>query len=491
MGQDGFVWWIGVVEDNNDPLLLGRAKVRIFGYHPPYSAAGETYVANTNNKVAIADLPWAVPVMPLNFPNAYGKISLGQWVFGFFLDGNEAQEPAMLGYLPSAYRQNANKFGKNETLRNFSDLGGTIPDGAYTAQDFASKSERFEWHTPSNHFIKMTDFSGNVKEFVLSHSTPNLFVKMETGTDGTSVLSLSHPSGTSIQLTKDDIIVKSPGGTYNLIDQLNWISLETFTTSGGDEYGPRTFNIGKRPPPPPPPPPRRSRGRGCFIENTFVTMGDGSKKKIVDVNIGEHVLSKDRKTLNKVKFIEIVNGEYFKNLYSPDINLIPFATMDHPIFIKNKLYSADPNLTETMYPWLGKQETLLNPSIIENTENKVYNLWVDGDGTYIVNDFATTSIIYDGGMLTKLYEMNLCSREKILTLYSEYTTKNKKLLHGAFLLNYFIGKTNNKQLYKFIAYCAHKEYNHPIRKTFITTPMHVISAIANWTTRIHKWRFVK
>jgi hypothetical protein len=27
MGQDGFVWWMGVVERRDDPLMLGRLKV--------------------------------------------------------------------------------------------------------------------------------------------------------------------------------------------------------------------------------------------------------------------------------------------------------------------------------------------------------------------------------------------------------------------------------------------------------------------------------
>ena len=33
MGQDGFVWFIGVVEDRNDPSKLGRVKVRCLGFH--------------------------------------------------------------------------------------------------------------------------------------------------------------------------------------------------------------------------------------------------------------------------------------------------------------------------------------------------------------------------------------------------------------------------------------------------------------------------
>jgi hypothetical protein len=33
MGLNGFVWWVGVVEDRNDPAMLGRVKVRCFGWH--------------------------------------------------------------------------------------------------------------------------------------------------------------------------------------------------------------------------------------------------------------------------------------------------------------------------------------------------------------------------------------------------------------------------------------------------------------------------
>ena len=32
MGKDGFVWWQGVVEDRQDPLYLGRCRVRILGW---------------------------------------------------------------------------------------------------------------------------------------------------------------------------------------------------------------------------------------------------------------------------------------------------------------------------------------------------------------------------------------------------------------------------------------------------------------------------
>ena len=47
--------FVGVVEDRNDPLSLGRCRVRAFGIH-------------TEDKAMIPteDLPWATPVMPFN-----------------------------------------------------------------------------------------------------------------------------------------------------------------------------------------------------------------------------------------------------------------------------------------------------------------------------------------------------------------------------------------------------------------------------------------
>jgi hypothetical protein len=113
IGQDGFVWWIGVVEDINDPLTLGRCKVRCFGYHP----------AKSTNQVPTEDLPFALSIHPLNTPNLYGTPRVGEWVFGFFLDALSAQEPAILGYLPAIPQAAAEYFGAAPSLtRNFGDV---------------------------------------------------------------------------------------------------------------------------------------------------------------------------------------------------------------------------------------------------------------------------------------------------------------------------------------------------------------------------------
>jgi hypothetical protein len=101
LGQDGFIWWIGVVEDVNDPLRLGRCKVRCFGYHPP----------KKDIAVPKEDLPWAVSVHPINTPNLYATPNEGDWVIGFFLDGINAQEPAIFGYLPAIPKASDEYFG--------------------------------------------------------------------------------------------------------------------------------------------------------------------------------------------------------------------------------------------------------------------------------------------------------------------------------------------------------------------------------------------
>jgi hypothetical protein len=94
MGQNGFVWWQGVVEDIYDPLKLGRVRVRILGWH-----------SACRMKIPTADLPWAHIVMPINSTSVSGKgwsptgVVQGAWVIGFFRDGMNSQEPVVFGTL--------------------------------------------------------------------------------------------------------------------------------------------------------------------------------------------------------------------------------------------------------------------------------------------------------------------------------------------------------------------------------------------------------
>lgn len=87
-----FYWWFGVVEDRNDPLRLGRCRVRIIGYH-----------TEDNVTLPTEDLPWAMPVMPANSAGTSGVgwsptgAVEGSWVVGFFADGENGQHPMFFG----------------------------------------------------------------------------------------------------------------------------------------------------------------------------------------------------------------------------------------------------------------------------------------------------------------------------------------------------------------------------------------------------------
>lgn len=110
IGKDGFIWWIGQVasEEKWNPNSTGRRvelpddikgfgdryRVRILGYH-------------TDNSLELSDddLPWASVILPVTSGGGTGsssqspQIRQGNFVFGFFLDGEDAQQPVIIGIL--------------------------------------------------------------------------------------------------------------------------------------------------------------------------------------------------------------------------------------------------------------------------------------------------------------------------------------------------------------------------------------------------------
>ena len=171
LGKDGFVWWIGVVEDIDDDLLLGRAKVRIFGYHPDYASG----------RLDTSDLPWAYTIMPTNIPNAYARPELGDWVFGFFLDADEAEEPAILGYLPGI-PSGAGSFGQyKKERRNFYNTA-------------ANTANSFSITTRSGHTLNFQDDVG-AESITLTHKNRNTLT-MAANSD----ITIKHQKGPTITL---------------------------------------------------------------------------------------------------------------------------------------------------------------------------------------------------------------------------------------------------------------------------------------------------
>ena len=124
VGRDGFRWWIGQVaprKDQADQTDDGkgwgnRYKVRIMGYHP------------FTDDVTDEDLPWAIALLPTTAGSGAAnyatstRLQQGDVVFGFFLDGDEGQIPAILGH-----------FGHTSGIDQNSELEGKFkPGSAFT-----------------------------------------------------------------------------------------------------------------------------------------------------------------------------------------------------------------------------------------------------------------------------------------------------------------------------------------------------------------------
>ena len=83
------LFFIGIVENNVDPRREGRCQVRAFGVH------------GTNQDITTEDLPWAIVVQGDYNPNNVPR--LNSWIFGVFLDGRDAQQPMILGLIPTQH----------------------------------------------------------------------------------------------------------------------------------------------------------------------------------------------------------------------------------------------------------------------------------------------------------------------------------------------------------------------------------------------------
>ena len=94
LGNPTFRWWWGCVEDRIDPLQKGRVRVRIHGYHSPFQ-----------KDIPTSALPWAEVVQPPTTgatpQSSPTGIAEGLWVFGFFKDGVDCQQPVIIGWLPT------------------------------------------------------------------------------------------------------------------------------------------------------------------------------------------------------------------------------------------------------------------------------------------------------------------------------------------------------------------------------------------------------
>jgi hypothetical protein len=227
MGLGGFHWFIGVVEDRNDPLKVGRLKVRIIGAH-------------TSDKTILPteDLFWSSVMLPITASGISGigqsatGLLEGSWVFGFFRDGERSQDAVILGSLPGRPTQGANSsqgfFDPNGVYPRYINEPDTNrlavnngekphPSSAIDAANRITDIQAYnsEWSQPASTYAAVYPFnqvyeseSGHIVEF--------------DDTEGAERIHIRHRSGTRFEITANgDQLAITKGDNYIIIDGNN------------------------------------------------------------------------------------------------------------------------------------------------------------------------------------------------------------------------------------------------------------------------------
>lgn len=139
LGKDGFTWWIGQVADatvwkaktlpvnytdpdKKDTNWPERCKVRIIGYH-----------SFNKNELDDKELPLAHIMMDPTLGSGQGgegitsNLQGGEVCFGFFLDGDDAQQPVIVGLLPRPRQAKNELEDRDFAFKPFTGYTGTVP----------------------------------------------------------------------------------------------------------------------------------------------------------------------------------------------------------------------------------------------------------------------------------------------------------------------------------------------------------------------------
>ena len=191
------LWFVGVIENNDDPRKEGRVQVRAFGIH------------GTNKDVDTEDLPWAICIHGGYDVNIVPKTN--SWVFGFFMDGRGAQQPMILGVIPSQM---------TKVMNPEVDGWGALPTN--NARVSAEGSDPESFGQPQNHRLTRAEY---VQEtYVLQQETMRTKDVRMAGGDGTrtwseppSAYNASYPSNRVIHCGDNSIEIDSTKGAERIM----------------------------------------------------------------------------------------------------------------------------------------------------------------------------------------------------------------------------------------------------------------------------------
>lgn len=207
IGEEGFYWFLGTVENRDDPKKMGRVQVRIHNIH-----------SDKKTILPTESIPWAIPMLPITSASSEQigvsptGIRVGSAVFGFFMDGRSAQTPVIIGTFPGIPGNDVAKHDVPPEAREINKIAkkavGPEPASAYAAKYPHNKVTR----TEGGHVIEIDD------------------------TPGKERLHVFHKSGTYVEIDKDGrMVTKVAGDNFEIIaknDTVHIVGNLTLTVQG-------------------------------------------------------------------------------------------------------------------------------------------------------------------------------------------------------------------------------------------------------------------
>lgn len=185
LGEEGFNWFFGFVEDVLDPLKLGRVKVRVLHDH--------------DENIDTEQLPWAQVLLPTTSGSSQGvgdtpNLYVGSQVMGFYVDGKEKQLPLIIGSVPIIPSMDEDRHSLSWLARGKQIIDkqktGPEPDSSYAAEYPYNRVIQ----TRAGHTIELDDTPNNERVHIY------------------------HKSGSYLEINKDGrIVLKGVDDSYEIV----------------------------------------------------------------------------------------------------------------------------------------------------------------------------------------------------------------------------------------------------------------------------------
>lgn len=237
----------GVVENNNDPLKVGRCKIRVWGIHTKNREKEDT------DGIPTSELPWAEPCLPIveGSVSGFGVWSVpvqGSHVFLFFENGHP-MHPRYFATVPGIPEVKPNKDD------GFSDPDGTYPTNARLGEsDYHRLARGVSTQTlvttkNNNRVIGIPKGLGGVWNEPTSpyaaNYPDNLVITVHGGitleldsTNGEERFHIYHPSNSYIEIDHDgNMVIKNNANKYEITleDRNIYIKQNNSRTVDGDD----------------------------------------------------------------------------------------------------------------------------------------------------------------------------------------------------------------------------------------------------------------